>query len=117
MLPGVEILAQEEITVSYAMNWQVAIIIGIITFIVVIVLAVLGLEPSSWGEVLGVFMISFISAGFMASLLGHGSGAPTKYETEYKVTISPEVSFEEFNEKYRIIDQEGKIYTIRERLE
>jgi hypothetical protein len=37
------------------------------------------------------------------------------YQTQYKATISEEVSLVEFNEKYEIIDQEGKIYTIVEK--
>ena len=36
-------------------------------------------------------------------------------DTTYKVTISEEVSLNDFMEKYEIIDQEGKIYTVRER--
>lgn len=36
-------------------------------------------------------------------------------KTTYKVTISEEVSLNDFMEKYEIIDQEGKIYTVRER--
>ena len=34
---------------------------------------------------------------------------------EYNVIISDEVSLTEFNEKYEIIEQNGKIYTVRER--
>ena len=41
----------------------------------------------------------------------------TKYETQYKVTISDEVKMDEFCEKYEIIEQDGKIYTVRERNE
>lgn len=33
----------------------------------------------------------------------------------YKVTISDEVNFVEFNDKYEIIDQDGLIYTIKEK--
>lgn len=40
--------------------------------------------------------------------------APTAYETHYKVLISDEVSMNEFLEQYEIIDQEGKIFTVRE---
>ena len=40
---------------------------------------------------------------------------PTKYETQYKVTISDEVSMNDFLEKYEIIETEGKIYTVREK--
>jgi hypothetical protein len=34
---------------------------------------------------------------------------------QYKVTISDSVSMVEFNEKYDVIEVEGKIYTIREK--
>jgi hypothetical protein len=50
--------------------------------------------------------------GFVA---GMAAGEPTEYETQYKVTISDEVSMNEFLEHYEIIDQEGKIFTVRER--
>lgn len=35
--------------------------------------------------------------------------------TEYKVTIDDSVSFNEFIEKYEIIDSEGKVYTVKEK--
>lgn len=46
------------------------------------------------------------------------SGKLSSYKTgkyEYKVTISDEVSLNEFYDKYEIVDQEGKIYTIKEK--
>lgn len=35
--------------------------------------------------------------------------------TRYKVTISNEVKFNEFNEKYEIISKDGNIYTVEMR--
>jgi hypothetical protein len=35
--------------------------------------------------------------------------------TEYKVIIDDSVNFNEFNEKYEIVDTDGKIYTIKEK--
>lgn len=40
-----------------------------------------------------------------------------KYETHYQVTVDNSVSMNEFQNKYEIIEVEGKIYTIRERIE
>lgn len=40
-----------------------------------------------------------------------------KYETRYQVTVSDSVSMNEFQNKYEIIEVEGKIYTVRERVE
>lgn len=39
-----------------------------------------------------------------------------KYETRYQVTVDDLVSMNEFQNKYEIIEVEGKIYTIRERV-
>ena len=40
-----------------------------------------------------------------------------EYETHYQVTVDDSVSMNEFQNKYEIIEIEGKIYTIRERVE
>ena len=40
-----------------------------------------------------------------------------KYETHYQVTVDNSVSMNEFQNKYEIIEVEGKIYTVRERVE
>lgn len=40
-----------------------------------------------------------------------------KYETRYQVTIDDSVAMNEFQSKYEIIEVEGKIYTVRERVE
>lgn len=40
-----------------------------------------------------------------------------KYETRYQVTMDDSVSMNEFQDKYEIIEVEGKIYTVRERVE
>ena len=36
-------------------------------------------------------------------------------ETKYEVIVSEGVDFVEFMDKYEILDQEGKIYTVREK--
>lgn len=39
-----------------------------------------------------------------------------KYETHYQVTVDDSVSMNEFQDKYEIIEVEGKIYTVKERV-
>ena len=36
-------------------------------------------------------------------------------KTQYEVTISDDVSFKEFNEKYEVIEQDGDIFTVEMR--
>lgn len=38
-----------------------------------------------------------------------------KHETVYDIIIGDEVKFNDFNEHYEIIDQNGNIYTVREK--
>ena len=40
-----------------------------------------------------------------------------KYEIHYQVTVDNSVSMNEFQDKYEIIEVEGKIYTVRECVE
>ena len=40
-----------------------------------------------------------------------------KYEIHYQVTVDDSVSMNEFQNKYEIIEVEGKIYTVRDRVE
>lgn len=56
-----------------------------------------------------------IAASIIVGSLG-GTDSSTKIDyIEYKVTIDDSVSMNEFLDKYEIIDQEGKIYTVKEK--
>ena len=71
------------------------------------------------------FANDHIILGFICIVLALGSvivgglgGTYSKTDIrhiEYKVTIDDSVSMNEFLDKYEILDQEGKIYTVKER--
>ena len=61
-----------------------------------------------------VSLVVSIAFGVMIIL----SAVPNKNSinhVEYKVTIDDSVSMNEFLDKYEILDQEGKIYTVKEK--
>lgn len=60
--------------------------------------------------------IFIIAAGALAVIL-FCNIPEKKYETRYQVTVDDSVSMNEFQSKYEIIEVEGKIYTVRERVE
>ena len=60
-------------------------------------------------------IFSLIVGFFFGIAVGFGDGIPVEYETQYKVTISDEVQMNSFLERYELLDQEGKIYTVREK--
>lgn len=64
-------------------------------------------------RLLTVLAISFAISLFFG--ISVGAFAPRKEETRYQVIIDDSVNFHEFNERYKIIDQEGLIFTITER--
>ena len=109
---GVEILEAQEVIVSYAWNWSAYFITIVATMII------LGLVDLFYGEyeLKNFFTGLAIGAivGIMVGVLPASFTKPGEYKTQYKVTISDEVSMNDFLERYEIIDQEGKIYTVRE---
>lgn len=109
-MEGVEILATEEVAISFKWSFTFCWIPAIITCIFIFLISTyVDNNDLIFGIVIGIF--SGIVVGFLA---GHES-IPVEYETRYDVTISEDVSLIEFEEKYEIIDQNGKIYTVREK--
>ena len=108
MLQGVEILSQEVIPITEPNNFILLFgwIIAIILFIAITIKVNTILGVSSF------FLIFTISFGLSNCIL-----QKTGEYTQYKVTISDTVNFVEFNEKYEVLEQDGKIYTIKERID
>ena len=115
-MTGVEILATEEVVCAWASwNWLAflgGVIIAMLVFLLVGIL-VGSIEGSETGWI--CFIAGSIIGGLVLGIsMGTNLGEPIEYETHYKVTISDEVSMNEFLERYEIIDRDGKIYTVRE---
>ena len=110
---GVEILSVQEVVTETTSNWWLA---GFVWLGVIVFGGIIGFWISRQGEVV-------IAGCLVAALLGIfafagvvvATNKPVEYETHYKVTIDDSVSMNEFLDKYEIIDQEGKIYTVKER--
>ena len=116
-MTGVEVLSSEKIVAATNFNWiGFWITIGIVCIVSVFIGIISGSINNDMMLGLGVFLMSFIFlSAIMGITIGYGTGKPTKYETYYKVTINNSVSMNEFMDKYEILDQEGKIYTVKER--
>ena len=122
-MTGVKILASEEVACAFVFNWHVFWIVFSVTVIIsgIIMFGTLMKDfCGGRGELIGittvVVFLSTILGVLMGGLFADGIfPKPTEYETHYKVTIDDSVSMNEFNEKYEIIDQDGRIYTVRER--
>ena len=115
---GVEILAEKTIYETAFPWWPVFIFAGV-GLIIGIIMAFVSyrnykfFDPANF-VIIFVCMIVGASFGTMGAVM-------LEYETdtidhiEYKVTIDDSVSINEFLDKYEILDQEGKIYTVKEK--
>lgn len=113
---GVEILAMEEVVTNSLFNWSVFwIAFGIIFSILFIIGIAISAASYDWSNVVIGLILGLIFGFISGAAFGRIESTPVEYETQYKVIISDEVSMNEFAENYKIISQEGKIYTVRER--
>lgn len=117
-MTGVDILSSSEIDCNPEPMWGLSLIIGGVALLIFIIIGIIEWNKSSdFKDFIGFTLIGLLFGGFMCvfSLAITNEFNYTDTKTQYKATISEEVNFVEFNEKYEIIDQEGKIYTIIER--
>lgn len=118
-MTGVEILTSAEVVSEAAYNWTVFwITFGAVFAIIELVAIGTWISGDSDVSVIPSFAIFGVVLGVILGVLSGGIWeTPTAYETQYKVTISDEVSMNDFYERYEVIEQDGKIFTVRERTE
>lgn len=111
---GVEIL--NEYAVYTTQRWVA--MLGVIAIIGIIVFSIL-FSKSNKGISLLINFICLAICLITALTLGVVDNSTDCFQeyshTEYKITIDDSVSMNEFLDKYEILDQEGKIYTVKER--
>lgn len=114
---GVEILASSEVVVDSAFNWATFgwTCGGLFALCFVIGIIVCALCQCDWENLIGCALIGLMFGGIFGAGVGSGTSIPLAYETRYKVIVSDEVQMNDFVEKYEILYQEGKIYTVMER--
>ena len=114
---GVEILSSETIYQT-EVYWWLIIVIPIIGLLIGLILSIVSWVKDGFDDQLILLTIGLTVACFV---LGFALTVATECKTdtvdyiEYKVTIDDSVSMNEFLDKYEILGQEGKIYTVKER--
>jgi general stress protein CsbA len=111
---GVEIL--NEYAVYTTQTWVMVVsVIAVIGGIILLVMpANYEKDIFMWIHLIG--MLICFATTLTLTCLDESTDCFKEYShTEYKVTIDDSVSMNEFLDKYEILDQEGKIYTVKER--
>lgn len=114
-MTGVSILAMEEITVKFSFNWAWFWITTIVIMVISIILAINLAKDCGYKTAIHFLVFCLIVSCMAGFAFGKIFENPIEYENIYKVTITDEVPMAEFMDKYEVIEQEGKIYTVRER--
>ena len=112
MIEGITILAQEEIfDIGFFSVYFALVIPSIAGLIFGLFLDNCMIEDYFWG--IGAVIGILIGLCFVAYMINNAK--PTG-EYTYKVTIDETVSLTEFYERYEIIEHDGLIYEIKERM-
>ena len=109
MIDGITILDTTNVWICDSVLFDIFIIIAFVGAI----LLFLSLVGEDDAAIIISLFIAVIVFCILSSIVYKTNG---KTVHEYKVTISDTVSFNDVYEKYEIIEQEGDLYTIRERI-
>jgi hypothetical protein len=112
---GVEILTSAQVAIDWAFNWDAFWITAIIVFFILFVAGIFcSCDEMDFTPLVVFSAIGVAMGGLFGTVMGGTMQTPTAHETQYKVTISDEVPMTQFYEHYEVIEQDGKIFTVRE---
>lgn len=111
---GVEILASEQVIAQYRFSTATIIVISFIMTVAIVGGVYLSIRNSDWQNLFFSLVCGIIGSLFAGAFIQEFTKAPLEYETQYKVIISDETLMSDFYNKYEIVEQEGKIFTVRE---
>lgn len=110
-MTGVSILTSKEIYNTILPEWCIGIGV-MLTFVFVMMTIYFTGEKKLFQDLICI-VLTLCSVGMV--IMGNTDNKNSIDYIEYKVTIDDSVSMTEFMDKYEILDQEGKIYTVKER--
>ena len=110
-MSGVEILSSEAIYNTILPEWCIAL--GFLLAIAFIAAAIFTFIDGY--NILGCICLVMIIASTIVACLGGSKSKTDISYIKYKVTTDDSVSMTEFMDKYEILDQDGKIYIVKER--
>ena len=110
-MTGVEILSSKIIYNTVLPGWYGALALMLMFAFYVGICVFSSYNKMGWTITSCVLVVVSVVVMTLALCSNHNSIR----HIEYKVTIDDSVSMNEFLDKYEILDQEGKIYTIKEK--
>ena len=108
-MTGVEILSSETIYNTILPEWCV-----ITLFISLIFVGLMSFSICNQKLIPSILWATLMVGCFVIAILALSPNEHSVDYVKYKVTIDDSVSMTDFFDKYEILDQEGKIYTVKE---
>ena len=118
LIDGLELLSEIEISTATTPNSFALWAFVLVFFVVGVLFCWVEIQPETAGQWIGSIVITILITLLgcvFGYIIGMSTGKTTDFETHYKVLISDEVSMNEFYDKYEIIEQDGKIFEIKEK--
>lgn len=118
-MDGITILSVGEYVETISGACSVASVLLLIFSILVLLLGTIIFLSSKecFSFCAGIFVLFIGGAMLVASNLEYKNNGSTINIPQYKVIISDSVSYNEFTEKYNVLEVEGKIYTVIDKVE
>jgi hypothetical protein len=119
-MTGVEILAEEIVYKTNVFNSGFWIAAGItfVSLVTVVIISCIQSGDFDSNDFCGILLLLLLAfaVGILAGIIVDECSTDREINyIKYQVTIDDSVFMNEFLDKYEILDQEGKIYTVRER--
>jgi hypothetical protein len=111
-LEGIEILSQQVQIINSTLFPELEIFLLVMLCIITFIIGICLFHDEELCSII-IFTISLIFVMLIA--IGSQKQNIKTDKFIYKVTIDDNINFNEFNRKYEIINQDGKIYTIIEK--
>ena len=117
MIDGITVLNSYEVVTKTAFSWQGFWIGASVVAVIAFIAAIMACD-----SLIEFFIMFGIAGVIFGTVFGFIFGIKCmpkniEYTPEYEVTISDEVSMNDFYNRYEIIEQRGEIYVIREKKE
>ena len=116
-MQGIEFLTSTQVATEWAFNWTgfwwtLGIIFGVC--LIISIYSVIS-DQCEWGIIPALSFVGIVLGSMVGAGIGKKTENPIAYETHYKVTLSEEVSMTDFYKLYEVVEQDGKIFIIREK--
>lgn len=114
---GVEILSEQAVYKVESLWWLFFLFIGI-GFTAGLIIAITEWVGFGWDrDMLWLILMTTIIGAYVgvAAFKLYENETDVVDHIEYKVTVSEDVNFNEFMNMYEVVDQDGKIYIVKER--